>query len=201
LFGESFGADPSYEACVPNQRDKGPSIKFPFFIQGSVQDTQCGIFRISCSNSGYPVIHIAENDYVIENIFYESCHFLVYYAAFDNLAANCLSKIRNVTPPAPIMSIASSVFRLHMLSKCNESLSDQLKAYRVACDNETIDGLQLAMLENDENFNSAIQECEINVVAPVELNEDEGRNGVVDYQRAVKKGIRLDLYGQGLHYL
>ncbi|KAI5677439.1 hypothetical protein M9H77_08389 [Catharanthus roseus] len=190
LFEKSSGSNPPYEACISRRCEKGPSIRFPFYIDG-LQESFCGLFKISCGSSGYPIYRLSENDYAIKQISYESQFFSAYNVAIDNFAENCLSEIRNVTPPAPSVGIASES-RLHLLSRCGQSLPEQLiLKYGVNCDAKNGDGVKLAMLENDSELNSAIQQCETNVVAPVELYGNEGRNGVVDYEGLLRRGFSL----------
>lgn len=193
LVRRSYAADYRYESCVEKQCDKGPGIKFPFYISGE-QELFCGLFMVYCGSNGtgYPMIHLSDNEYVITEISYETRSFRVRNAAVDSIARSCLFDFRNVTTPQPSMSVVSSS-SLHLLSRCAPEPPMQLDKYKVSCDNDTEDGWELAILGDDENLSSGIRVCDVDVVAPVDLRPVDGRNGgVADFEGLLRRGFALN---------
>ncbi|KAL3510722.1 hypothetical protein ACH5RR_030123 [Cinchona calisaya] len=191
---KSSAAHFKYEACAP--RTCGNlSIKYPFYIQG-LQESYCGFpgFELNCSNSRRsPIIHIPDNDYVIGDIFYENQTFRVHNEAVSRIS-NCLPQINNITLPDQFGLLDASA-NLHLLLNCNKSILKVLRKYRkVACDynNNKDRSWVLAMLQGDENLNRALEECERNVLAPVEVvGNDHGTNGLMDYEGLLRRGFVL----------
>ncbi|KAK6157645.1 hypothetical protein DH2020_011893 [Rehmannia glutinosa] len=64
LSKRSSGAHYQYEACGPKNCGAGPNISFPFYIPG-LQESYCGYpgFMLNCSQEGFPVLHLPQNDY------------------------------------------------------------------------------------------------------------------------------------------
>ncbi|KAL3510751.1 hypothetical protein ACH5RR_030152, partial [Cinchona calisaya] len=79
---------------------------------------------------------------------------------------DCLPQIRNVTGNTPFSNFNTP--RLHLLSNCTSILPEPLSRYRIRyCDR---DGLGLAILEDDEDLNAALELCKKNVLAPVKVD-------------------------------
>ncbi|KAL3510738.1 hypothetical protein ACH5RR_030139 [Cinchona calisaya] len=77
--------------------------------------------------------------------------------------------------------------RLHLLSNCTSMLPEILSRYQVRyCDGV---GLGLAIFEDDEDLSTAMRLCEINVLAPAEIDRDEKGNGAIDYERLLRRGF------------
>ncbi|XP_027151536.1 LEAF RUST 10 DISEASE-RESISTANCE LOCUS RECEPTOR-LIKE PROTEIN KINASE-like 1.2 isoform X1 [Coffea eugenioides] len=187
LVEKSSAAHFQYEACVPKACGN-LSIKFPFYI-GGLQESYCGHpgFELSCSNS--PAIHLTEDDYVIDNIQYENRTFRVHNEAVSTVRG-CLPQIGNISEDSLLGIVDTS--RLHLLSNCNSKLPEVLSSYKVNyCDPSNKEDLGLVMLGEDRNLNIALQECNTNVLAPVEVDKNGG-NGIVDYEGLLRKGFLLN---------
>nr|XP_027100240.1 LEAF RUST 10 DISEASE-RESISTANCE LOCUS RECEPTOR-LIKE PROTEIN KINASE-like 2.1 isoform X2 [Coffea arabica] len=187
LVEKSSAAHYQYEACVPQACGK-ISIKFPFYI-GGLQESYCGHpgFELSCSNS--PAIHLTEDDYVIDTIQYENRTFRVHNEAVSTVRG-CLPQIGNISEDSLLGIVDTS--RLHLLSNCNSKLPEVLSSYKVNyCDPSNKEDLGLVMLGEDRNLNIALQECNTNVLAPVEVDKNGG-NGIVDYEGLLRKGFLLN---------
>nr|XP_027095478.1 LEAF RUST 10 DISEASE-RESISTANCE LOCUS RECEPTOR-LIKE PROTEIN KINASE-like 2.4 isoform X1 [Coffea arabica] len=187
LVEKSSAAHYQYEACVPKACGN-LSIKFPFHIRG-LQESYCGHpgFELTCSNS--PAIHLTEDVYVIDNIQYENRTFRVHNEAVSNVGG-CLPQIRNISEDSQLGIVDTS--RLHLLSNCNSKLPEVLSSYKVDyCDPFNREDLGLVMLGEDKNLNIALQECNTNVLAPVEVDKNGG-NGIVDYEGLLRKGFLLN---------
>ncbi|XP_022846497.1 LEAF RUST 10 DISEASE-RESISTANCE LOCUS RECEPTOR-LIKE PROTEIN KINASE-like 1.2 [Olea europaea var. sylvestris] len=190
---KSSAADCRYEACVPRNCGNGPNIKFPFYIEG-LQESYCGYpgFHLKCGKHGYPTINSTENDYIVENISYASRSFRVYNAAvLSNLNGRCLPQIRNTTLPIREFHYVN-VTSLYLLSNCIEPLSKDLSRYKVDCQGENRDNLDLAILDKDENLQKGLENCEKNVVAPVEVHGDKERIVVGEYEEILRRGFELN---------
>ncbi|CAN4124850.1 unnamed protein product [Withania somnifera] len=59
------------------------------------------------------------------------------------------------------------------------------------CGEENGNNRSLAMFDEDESFESALQVCKNHVMVPVEMLGNEGRNQVLDYQVLLRRGFRL----------
>ncbi|KAL0446853.1 UNVERIFIED_CONTAM: LEAF RUST 10 DISEASE-RESISTANCE LOCUS RECEPTOR-LIKE PROTEIN KINASE-like 1.2 [Sesamum latifolium] len=193
LFSKrSCGADYRYEACVPRNCGNGPNISFPFYIPG-LQEPYCGYpgFALNCSQQGFPVLQLPENEYVVEGISYQTRTLRVYDAAvLSSYGAGCLPGIRNTTLPTASFGFSGNVTRLHLFSNCTNSLSENLWRYRVGCDGKGRERWDLAIYDKDENFtNIALKNCERNVVAPV---EDDGNIGPGNVDQVLRRGFVLN---------
>ncbi|KAL3501765.1 hypothetical protein ACH5RR_036214 [Cinchona calisaya] len=178
----SFASDdPQYEACAPKLCGN-VNISFPFYIQGQ-QESYCGYpgFELNCSSSQEPVIHVPENDYVIDHIFYENRTFSVKNAAVSG-SGDCLPEISNITENSHFGVVSPS--RLHILTNCKNPLLGEQIPY---CSNKSNRGL--AMFADDENLSVVLKECERNVLAPVEVNEGEIDNGIRYYEEVLSRGF------------
>uniref|UniRef100_A0A5B7A6H5 non-specific serine/threonine protein kinase n=1 Tax=Davidia involucrata TaxID=16924 RepID=A0A5B7A6H5_DAVIN len=198
LFPEkSFGVvDPQFEACVPKNCGNGQNISFPFWIDGE-QDSSCGYpysgFRISCQN-GHPILHIPNNDYVVQKIFYNNQTLLVYNSNTAVLDFNspCFpTLIRNVTFEGDWFTYGPNVSDLFLLSNCSLPLPENLSSYKLGCAGNNGAGLGLAMLGNDRNLSYALERCRTNVKAPVEVYGDDESNGIEDYVEMLRNGFVL----------
>lgn len=129
LLSSAAAESLNFSSCVPKQCEKGPKIRFPFFING-IQEPFCGLFNISCGILGYPIINISGNDYLIIKSFYKINSFWVYNIAVHNISNNRISEIRNVTPSSPLISIASES-GFHLLSRCRGLPIQQFQKYRL----------------------------------------------------------------------
>ncbi|KAA8532695.1 hypothetical protein F0562_032728 [Nyssa sinensis] len=156
-----------FEACVPKNCGDGQNISFPFWING-VQESYCGYpepgFDLTCQN-GHPILHIPDNDYVVQEIFFNNQSLRVQNAAFLNSNTVCVSTIRNITFEG-----------------------DQ---FIIGCDAEYGAGWGLAIFGNDKNFIYALEQCGRRVVAPVEVYGDDQTNRTEDYGEVLRRGFVL----------
>ncbi|KAH0671082.1 hypothetical protein KY289_025575 [Solanum tuberosum] len=188
--------DPQFVVCnKPVNCSYGPRISFPFYIE-DVQESYCGYpgFGLNCSEQGFPVVHIAGNEYVVEDIRYQDHTFQLKNSVFNSSVRNgCVSDIKNVSlDNRPFKFIKES--KIYLLSECNGSISENLSKHmiRFGCGGENGNDWGYAMLADDENFESALQVCEKHVMAPVEMLGDEGSNRDVDYLGILRRGFRLN---------
>ncbi|CAA3014742.1 Hypothetical predicted protein [Olea europaea subsp. europaea] len=193
LSRKSSAADFLYEACVPRNCGNGPNITFPFYIEG-LQESYCGYpgFHLKCGKHGYPTINSTENDYIVETISYPSRSFRVYNAAvLSNLTGRCLPQIKNTTLPIGEFQYVN-VTSPYLSSNCIEQLPKDLSQYMVDCQGENRDNLDLAILDKDENLQKGLENCEKNVVAPVEVHGDKERIVVAEYEEILRRGFELN---------
>ncbi|CAN4124863.1 unnamed protein product [Withania somnifera] len=190
-----FAVDSHFIACnKPINCRHGPRISFPFYIE-DVQESYCGYpgFGLNCSEQGYPVVHIAGNEYIVEDISYQDHTFQLKNSVFDSSKSNgCVSEIKNVSlDNRPFRFVDES--RIYLLSKCNGSISEDLVKHMIGfgCGEENGNDWGLAMFDEDESFESALQVCKNHVMVPVEMLGNEGRNQVLDYQVLLRRGFRL----------
>ncbi|XP_069153880.1 LEAF RUST 10 DISEASE-RESISTANCEUS RECEPTOR-LIKE PROTEIN KINASE-like 2.1 isoform X1 [Solanum lycopersicum] len=187
--------DPQFVVCnKPVNCRYGPRISFPFYIE-DVQESYCGYpgFGLNCSEQGFPVVRITENEYIVEDIRYQDDTFQLKNSIFNSSVKNgCVSDIKNVSlDDLPFEFVKES--GIHLLSKCNGSISEDLLKHRVGfgCGGENVNDWFLAMFDDDEGFESALQACKDHVIIPVELLGNEGSNRVIDYQVLLRRGFRL----------
>ncbi|XP_031122318.1 LEAF RUST 10 DISEASE-RESISTANCE LOCUS RECEPTOR-LIKE PROTEIN KINASE-like 1.2 isoform X2 [Ipomoea triloba] len=198
LAGKSSAAatdDLQYQACEPKKCAHGPELKYPFYLQGQ-QESYCGFpeFNVSCDGQGYPILRIPENDYVVDNISYESNSFRVYNAAVSGPEAGCLPEIKNVTVTNGSIGLRLvTESRINILRNCSELLVEQLWRYRVGCNEGKGYDWSFVLFEDSGFLKSALQECKENVLAPVEIREDDrsDRSSVVKYDVLLKRGFEL----------
>ncbi|KAL6529212.1 hypothetical protein OROGR_014835 [Orobanche gracilis] len=193
----SSGAHYQYEACGPKNCGKGPNISFPFYVPGR-QESYCGYpgFDLKCSDEGFPLLRLSENDYAVENFSYRDRSFRVYDAAvLTSGSSSCLPSIRNTTLPSARFDYVN-VKGLYLFSGCEKPLSEDLLRYDVVCGSGG--GWDLAMDGEDGNLGYAVGICERNVVVPVEGGGyggtgggDEGRNGILNILELLRKGFVL----------
>ncbi|XP_011070774.1 LEAF RUST 10 DISEASE-RESISTANCE LOCUS RECEPTOR-LIKE PROTEIN KINASE-like 1.2 [Sesamum indicum] len=192
LSKRSCGSDYRYEACVPRNCGNGPNISFPFSIPG-LQEPYCGYpgFTLNCSQQGFPVLQLPENEYVVQDISYQTRTLRVYDAAvWNSYATGCFPGIRNTTLPTSTFGFSGNVTRLRLFSNCTNSSPENLWRHRVGCDGNGRDRWDLAIYDKDENFtNIALKNCERNVVAPV---EDDGNSGPGNVDEVLRRGFVLN---------
>ncbi|KAJ8570177.1 hypothetical protein K7X08_006754 [Anisodus acutangulus] len=189
-----FAIDKQFVACYPVSCRYGPRISFPFYIQDE-QESYCGYpgFGLNCSVQGFPVVHIAENEYIVENISYQDHIFKLKNSVFNGTTSNgCVSEIKNVSlDNRPFKFVNDS--RIYLLSKCNGSITEPLLKHKIGlgfgCGEENGNDFGLAMFGEDVNFESALQLCKKHVVVPVEML---GNEQVIDYQVILRRGFRLN---------
>ncbi|KAK6132036.1 hypothetical protein DH2020_034217 [Rehmannia glutinosa] len=191
LSKRSSGAHYQYEACGPKNCGAGPNISFPFYIPG-LQESYCGYpgFMLNCSQEGFPVLHLPENDYEVGEIFYQnqSLH-VINGAVLTSDVNNCLSSIRNTTLPLARFDYVN-ITGLHLFSGCGNPLPEELVRYNVSCDGS--EDWVLALYDKDENMGRAMEICERNVVAPVAEGYN-GQNGMVNnIAEVLRRGFLLN---------
>ncbi|MCD7454785.1 hypothetical protein HAX54_026079 [Datura stramonium] len=170
--------DPQFVACYPVNCRYGPNISFPFYIQHE-QESYCGYpgFGLNCNEQGFPVVHIAGNEYIVEHISYQNHTFELKNSVFNsNISNGCVSEIKNVSlDNRPFRFVNES--RIYLLSKCNISIPKHLWKHRIdfGCGEENGNDWGIAMFAKDESFESALQVCKNHVMVPVEMLGDEGR--------------------------
>ncbi|KAM7528479.1 hypothetical protein LguiB_031889 [Lonicera macranthoides] len=182
LSQKSNCADPFYEACAPINCGKH-NIRYPFYIKG--QNSSCGYpgFELNCTNNEYPVLQIPQNNYIVDQFFYNNRSVRVYNAAVLNVETGCLPQIRNLSLDNKF-SLVNESAELVLFTNCSMNVSSELLRYRVKCGE-----WELAMLRGDAEVGVAMEECRENVVAPVELYDGDG---VDDYGGLMRRGFVLN---------
>ncbi|KAL1531862.1 hypothetical protein AAHA92_31949 [Salvia divinorum] len=191
------GADYRYEACAPqNCGGGGPNISFPFFLPS--QQSYCGYpgFAINCSSNGFPLLHLSENEYIIEDIFYQTRSLHVFNAAAllpSSIGSSCSQRlIGNATlPDGRFNYFGGEDFSLFF--RC-ENVSDELLRYAIDCDGsrERSGEVDLAMFAGNEDWGSAVGTCEESVLARAELSGDEREDEVVDVAAVLRRGFVMN---------
>ncbi|KAK3012906.1 hypothetical protein RJ639_008409 [Escallonia herrerae] len=180
--------DPQYVACVPRHCG-GHNITYPFYIQG-LQEPYCGYpgFQLSCtSNYTYPVLHIPDNDYIIQEINYTSRSLRVYNAAvLSPHQSGCFPPVRNISLE-PDKFVFGSISNLTLLSNCSE-LPEELLKYKTGCRGGG--GWDLAVVANDTDLSDAMGVCDTSTVAPVDLMH--GNVGGGEYEELLTRGFMLN---------
>ncbi|KAJ8548278.1 hypothetical protein K7X08_030747 [Anisodus acutangulus] len=185
--------DSQYVACYPISCRYGPRISFPFYIQDE-KESYCGYpgFGLNCSEQGFPVVHIAENEYTVEDISYQEQIFKLKNSVFNGTTTSngCVSEIKNVSlDNRPFKYVNDS--RIYLLSKCNGSIPEPLLKHKIGlgfgCE-ENGNDFGLAIFGEDDNFEFALQVCKTHVVVPVAML---GNEQVIDYQMILRREFRL----------
>ncbi|KAM7528483.1 hypothetical protein LguiB_031893 [Lonicera macranthoides] len=169
-------------SCAPINCGKH-NIRYPFYIKG--QNSSCGYpgFELNCTNNEYPVLQIPQNNYIVDQFFYNNRSVRVYNAAVLNVEIGCLPQIRNLSLDNRFSLVDDSA-ELVLFTNCSTNISSELLRYRVKCGE-----WELAMLRGDAEVGVAMEECRENVVAPVELYDGEG---VDDYGELMRRGFVLN---------
>lgn len=170
--------DSQFLACVPKTCGDGQNITYPFYIQDQ-QQPYCGYpgFEVSCNNKGKPVLKIPDNDnqYIIHHIFYKNQSLRVSNAGVWELnsSSSChvVSSWQNLSLPLDRFELFGNKRDVFVLYNCNnQSLSERLVGKKVGCNStdDDVNGVVLAVGEDDPDLGLARKECEDVVVAPVE---------------------------------
>ncbi|KAG6389924.1 hypothetical protein SASPL_151399 [Salvia splendens] len=219
------GADYRYEACAPANCGNGPNISYPFFLPSQQrQQSYCGfpVFAVNCSSSGFPLLRLSENEYIIEDIFYHNQSIHVVDAAVQS-SSNCtIYSSRNTTLPAGKLNYVGGEDFL-LFSGCG-NVTGELLRYQVACHssatvteaggsrapastntpsvtitNSSSTGItissvtnSLAMYGGNGNLGRAVGTCVASVAVHAELNEDERGEEVVDVAAVLGRGFVMN---------
>ncbi|PIN13376.1 Serine/threonine protein kinase [Handroanthus impetiginosus] len=191
LSKTSSGAHYQYESCVPKNCGHGKNIRFPFYVPG-LQESYCGYpgYELTCEDK-FPVLKLSENDYVVDDIFYQNRSLRVHNVAVLGFEGRgCLSRIRNATFLSSQFDYVNST-PLHLFSSCREPLPDELSRYNVSCGSpEDGKNWALVLYDKDENLtNIAMKTCEENIVTPVEEYVNEGM--VSDLEGLLRSGFMM----------
>ncbi|XP_060212239.1 LEAF RUST 10 DISEASE-RESISTANCE LOCUS RECEPTOR-LIKE PROTEIN KINASE-like 1.2 [Lycium barbarum] len=154
---------------------------------------KCSALVVDPHEQGFPVVHIAENEYTVEDISYQDHTFQLKNSVFNGTTSNgCFSEIKNVSlDDHPFKFVNES--RIY-LSNCNASIPEPLLKHKIGfgCGEENGNNWgDLAMFAEDESFECALQVCKNHVMAPVEMLGNEGYNLVLDYQSIMRRRFRL----------
>ncbi|XP_047964948.1 LEAF RUST 10 DISEASE-RESISTANCE LOCUS RECEPTOR-LIKE PROTEIN KINASE-like 1.2 isoform X4 [Salvia hispanica] len=190
-------ADFRFEACAPqNCSGGGPNISFPFFLPS--QQSYCGYpgFAIDCSTNGFPILRLSENEYIIEDIFYENRSLRVFNAAalLASSIGSCSRRlIRNTTLPNGRFDYSGGE-EFGLFFGC-KNVSEEVRRYGIGNCNvssERSDEIDLAMFAGNEDWGRAIGTCEESVVARAELSADEREDEVVDVTAVLRRGFVMN---------
>lgn len=192
LSKRSSAAHSQYEACLPEKNcGKGPNISFPFHLKG-LQESYCGYpgFELNCIDE-FPVLHLPENDYVVDDIFYEKRAFRVYNAALLRLVDDgCVPRLRNTSLDGSLFDYVDET-RIRLFYNCSNLIDDLLPYLRGGCGGGSGNG-SLVLYERNVNLGNAMEECEESVVVPVERGGDEDSIGISNVFEVMKRGFELN---------
>jgi hypothetical protein len=184
--------DPQFLACNPKSCGDDQNISFPFHIQG-VQPDYCGYpgFNISCNDKGKPVFNLSNNEYIIDEIYYQNQSLRVSNAAVFGKSPSCTPQIQNISLDDGRFHRSSNSKGLFLLYNCNSTLlsnNSKLLNYKVDCPGENETVWALAMLDGDPLLGSTLDKCGTRVLAPVDVYRGEN----VGAERMLERGFVLN---------
>ncbi|KAL8470776.1 hypothetical protein ACS0TY_033376 [Phlomoides rotata] len=156
-------------------------------------ESYCGYpgFGLNCTED-FPVLHLPENEYVVERIFYEKRTFRVYNAAVLRLGGeSCAPRLRNTTLPESLFSYVNET-GLRLFYNCNNSIEGLSPYLHAGCSDGGRSNGTLAMYDTDANLGNAMGNCKENVVVPVERGGDEGSIEILDVDEVLRRGFELN---------
>ncbi|GLU12984.1 hypothetical protein SLE2022_296350 [Rubroshorea leprosula] len=118
LANETLSLDSKFEACVPRSCGNGPNVSYPFWISQE-QDSFCGWpnFEITCKDKS-PVLTIAEDHYIIKDIFYNNNSLLLVSAVvYEEIRP---IPLQNFTLHRTPFSLSSDNFNFSFLYNCTK---------------------------------------------------------------------------------
>lgn len=202
LVHSTLSLDSKYEACAP--RTCGTSrvdIKYPFWISNK-QQSFCGHsnFQITCNGTN-PILTIANDDYIIKDIFYSNNTLLVANAkAYD--INSCPVPVHNLTLDRTPFNVTFTNANLFFLYNCTNRPPEYIFTYPLDCvsSNDTNYSFAGLHMEDLKNTNYSLDMCQYLVYAPVDMgsNVDDvinmwGRN----YTDILKMGFMLNWTAHG----
>ena len=189
LVNYILSLDPKFQACVPYTCGDGPNISYPFWILHE-QEPFCGNpnFTIICKDKN-PVLTIANDDYIVKDIFYSNQSFLV---------AN--SVVYEDTCPAPLhnVSLGQTPFNFSLYNSdfsifYNCSSKPYYTVYELDCaSNSTHHSFAVFHKEALELHNYSLESCRSLVDVPVDVAVNFTSLLLMNYTEVLKMGFSLN---------
>ena len=189
LLNYILSLDPKFQACIPCTCGDGPNISYPFWILHE-QEPFCGNpnFTIICKDKS-PVLTIANDDYIVKDIFYSNQSFLV---------AN--SVVYEDTCPAPLhnVSLGQTPFNFSLYNSdfsifYNCSSMPYYPVYELDCaSNSTHHSFAVFHKEALELHNYSLESCRSLVDVPVDVGVNFTSLLLMNYTEVLKMGFSLN---------
>ncbi|KAJ6356842.1 hypothetical protein OIU78_004855 [Salix suchowensis] len=183
--------DPQFLACDPKSCGD-QKISFPFHIQNA-QEEYCGYpgFAISCNEKNKTVLSLSNNEYIIQEIDYQSQSLRVSNAAAFGKNTSCAPQIQNISLNEDIFRLPTARTGVFLFYNCNSTLLEndsKLLEHKVDCFGGNGNVSTLAMLDDDPLLGSASEKCGAGVVAPVDVYRGEN----VSIGKMLERGFAMD---------
>ncbi|XP_038893811.1 LEAF RUST 10 DISEASE-RESISTANCE LOCUS RECEPTOR-LIKE PROTEIN KINASE-like 1.2 [Benincasa hispida] len=194
---QTLSSDQKTEACAPKSCGKGPNISYPFRIANS-HSPFCGIpsFDIACKDEN-PIIRIAEDDYIIRDIFYKNHSFLLTNAAAYDV--NSPTPLHNLSLQRTPFSFSSNPYGFFFFYNCTSLPPDH--SFPIGC-SSTGKLHSFASFSDGSlgSINSSYHSCQSLVAMPLHFsnNEEEDFNELFkkSYSDVLKMGFSLNWSAQ-----
>ncbi|GAV84545.1 Pkinase domain-containing protein/WAK_assoc domain-containing protein [Cephalotus follicularis] len=170
LDNQTQSLHPKFETCVPRTCGEGPSISYPFWINGE-QDSFCGYpnFQISC-NGNNPVLNISSDEYVIKDIF--PGNFSLRLANAAVYEDTCATPLHNISLDRTPFSLSPTHTDFLFLYNCTEK-PEENSTYPVNCaSNATHYSFAAFDLKALESTNYSFKSCQSLVDVPMDVIVD-----------------------------
>ncbi|KAJ8773061.1 hypothetical protein K2173_028238 [Erythroxylum novogranatense] len=182
--------DQKFLACEPKScRNNDFQIRYPFWLKGP-QQPYCGYpnpnFELSCNEDDQPLLIISDDEYIVEEIRYETNSFRVTNSAAYN--HTCPIPLHSLSlDQIPFLLVPGSR-NLSLLYHCN-SMPEHL-TYPINCSTDATHfyfaTFDIEMLEKEYNYSPASHSCRDPVNAPVLSDAEE------NYTEILKTGFLLN---------
>ncbi|XP_050225373.1 LEAF RUST 10 DISEASE-RESISTANCE LOCUS RECEPTOR-LIKE PROTEIN KINASE-like 1.2 isoform X2 [Mercurialis annua] len=192
-----LSAESKYETCKPKNCGNGPNISFPFYILNNETES-CGHrgFDIRCVDHN-PIYRTSRAHYILKEINYESQSFrLVDVQVFNS---TCPMPSKNYSFDRSSVYFSPYHADIVFFYNCNNMISANYTVSRVSCNATAKNESFIALVSGDEDVSWNRSACESVAVAPVQLEEKDINQTVieVDYKQLLKNGFTLKWMGLG----
>uniref|UniRef100_A0A6N2N0H0 non-specific serine/threonine protein kinase n=1 Tax=Salix viminalis TaxID=40686 RepID=A0A6N2N0H0_SALVM len=183
--------DPQFLACEPKSCGD-QNINFPFHIQNA-QEEYCGYpgFAISCNEKNKAVLSLSNNEYIIQEIYYQNHSLRLSNAVGFGKNTSCSPQIQNISLNGDRFRQSTTRTGLFLFYNCNSALlgnDSELLKHKVDCSGESANVSTVAMLDDDPLLGSASEKCGAGVVAPVDVYRGEN----VSIGKMLERGFVLN---------
>ncbi|MED6173862.1 hypothetical protein PIB30_063644 [Stylosanthes scabra] len=157
--------DPNFTACEPVNCGQGPNISYPFYITGK-QKPLCGYpgFDLTCATNGFPILDLINNQYIIQQIFYNNNSIRVSNPAFSppKNSHQCILPTQNLTVGKYRFRLAPKQRKVFLFYGCDlTKLPEEMKERRIGCSvdgNGTSNSSVVGLYEEDTNLRRLAEE-------------------------------------------
>ncbi|XP_030443106.1 LEAF RUST 10 DISEASE-RESISTANCE LOCUS RECEPTOR-LIKE PROTEIN KINASE-like 1.2 [Syzygium oleosum] len=191
-FVLSFGANPKFDDCQPQNCGSGPNISYPFWIP-NVQQPNCGIpgFDIECDNSR-PICRTFGSCYAIKEISYDENSFRVVNEAVLN--AGCPLPSLNYSFERLRVTFGPDHADLCIFRNCDGSFSVNSTISWAECGPGDGNKSFAAIASMCDHLNWNRASCQYLVAAPVQV-QNWKVNQSVEYLKLLEDGFTLNWTG------